>query len=573
MIKLSLKRVFIICNLIIFCSSAMSQSLVEPLLLKDINPNGSSRISELTVVGSHVFFFAADSANNSKLWKSDGSPEGTVLVKEINPGPMGDWSASLQSNSTSMISLRDTAYFFAFREDIGYELWKSAGHDSNTVLVKDINPGPESANPTGNLSPKYNPFIFQGYYYFVAYRPDLGYELWRSDGSEAGTIPITNIPGNSASIFPKQPEVIGDRIFFCINSNSAIPQLGFYATDGTPGTEIQFSNLYPSGVIPMNGRFFTEWGEWIYFPAGTESSSSELYRVSQDLNTVELFYDFNQDGDGSPREFFYVNDGFMFRARNTINEGPSNLAFRCDGTLSGLQILNDENGEPIAAEGTALQREKWLGWNNQVLFADDDQVIWCGNGQQNGSIRLGLYGPIEGIENTGITKTSAVFGNQIVFQMDDTLNNELIILTDGTPENTFSLLDPEMWTLWEQMILKGDTLFVVLEDESNNGVGMELYTFRLSDLPTSIHQLESLNPLEKHIYPNPSLGKVILSGAKVNSLAEIRNFQGQIVESVMIDANASIEINPSNPAGVYFITWRDTYTNLEKHAKLALLSN
>jgi len=550
-----------------------AQSYVEPALLKDINPNGDSRIAELTVVGNQVFFFAADSANNSKLWKSDGSPEGTVLVKEINPGPIGDWVIGLQGNGTSMLSLHDTAYFFAFREDVGYELWKSAGHDTNTVLVKDINPGAQGVHPPGSLSPKYNPIIFQEHYYFVAYRADLGYEIWRSDGSEAGTIPVTNIPGNSSSIFPFQVEVIGDRIFFSINASGNSPQLGFYATDGTPGNEVHFSNLFPSGVIPTPARFFTELGDWIYFPAGTESGSVELYRVSQNLDTVELFNDFNQDGNGSPREFFYVNDGFTFRARNSVNEGPSNLAFRCDGTLQGLQVLNDENGEPIAAQGTGLLTERWLGWNNQVLFEDEDFSIWRGNGQQNGSIRLGIYGEIEGVENTGINKTSAVFGNQIVFQMDDTSNYELIILTDGTPANTFSLLDPEMWTLWRQMILKGDTLFVVLEDESDNGVGMELYSFRLIDLPTGLKPAEALIEQEVNLYPNPSSGIVNLPAAGVNSVAEIRNYQGQLVERVLVDAQGSIELNPSNPPGIYFVTWIDANTNRENHAKLLLSSN
>jgi ELWxxDGT repeat protein len=551
-----------------------AQSFVEPTLLRDINPSGSSRVSELTVVGQDVFFFASDSANNTKLWKSDGSPEGTVLIKEINPGPVGDWGVGLLNNSTSILSLRDTAYFFAFREDLGHELWKSAGHDTNTVLVKDINPGSQSPFPNGNLSPQYNPFIFQGYYYFVAFRPDLGYELWRSDGSESGTIPVTNISGNSPSIFLKQPEVIGDRIFFCINSSNAIPQLGFYATDGTPGAEIQFSNLYPSGVIPMKANYFMELGNWIYFPAGTTEDEPELYRVSQDLNTVELFYDFNgEDNDGSPREFFPVSDGFVFRVRNGSIGEPSNLAFSCDGTVEGTTALNNENGEPIAAEGTALQRGEWLGWNNMVLFADEDQVIWCGNGQQNGSIRLGLYGTIEGIENTGTTKTSAVFGNRIVFQMDDTLNNELIIISDGTAGNTYPILDHERWTLWEQMVLKGDTLFVVLEDESDNGVGMELYALQLNELPTFIETQKYLHASEKHLFPNPSAGKVSLPNAAKNAQAVIRNSQGRIVEYALIDEQGTIEISPSNASGIYFVNWLDATTNLENHARLVYCPN
>ena len=43
-------------------------------------------VSAFTAVGDEVFFSAADDTNGEELWISDGSPEGTSMLKDINQG-------------------------------------------------------------------------------------------------------------------------------------------------------------------------------------------------------------------------------------------------------------------------------------------------------------------------------------------------------------------------------------------------------------------------------------------------------------------------------------------------------
>lgn len=69
------------------------------------------------------------------LWKSDGTPGGTVLVKDILPGP-GDGL----SNSR-LVAIGNTVYFAAIDGVNGRELWKSDGTDAGTVMVKDLYTG------------------------------------------------------------------------------------------------------------------------------------------------------------------------------------------------------------------------------------------------------------------------------------------------------------------------------------------------------------------------------------------------------------------------------------------------
>src|SRR5438105_7542425 len=58
-----------------------------PTLLKNVNPGtlGSSP-GQIVEVGASVFFTATDRDHGRELWKTNGTPAGTALVKDIQPG-------------------------------------------------------------------------------------------------------------------------------------------------------------------------------------------------------------------------------------------------------------------------------------------------------------------------------------------------------------------------------------------------------------------------------------------------------------------------------------------------------
>nr|WP_322679092.1 hypothetical protein [Nostoc sp. DedQUE03] len=58
-------------------------------------------------------------------------------------------------------------------------MWKSDGTEAGTVRVKDIN-GRSNSSPNNLIN-------VNGTLYFNAYNGKGGYELWKSDGTEAGT--------------------------------------------------------------------------------------------------------------------------------------------------------------------------------------------------------------------------------------------------------------------------------------------------------------------------------------------------------------------------------------------------
>ena len=95
------------------------------------------------------------------------------LVKDVQPGPGSGGCAQL-------ILVGNQLFFEADDGTTGFELWKSDGTESGTMLVKDIRPGFSS------------PFLSEltelnGNLFFKANDAINGTEIWVSDGTETGT--------------------------------------------------------------------------------------------------------------------------------------------------------------------------------------------------------------------------------------------------------------------------------------------------------------------------------------------------------------------------------------------------
>lgn len=118
-------------------------------LVRDINTLANTvgaQPQNLIHVNGLVFFIAQDPIHGKELWKSDGTMEGTVLVKDIFPG-------STPSNPAGLVSVGNTVFFQANDGVHGAELWKSDGTTAGTLLVKDINPGlPSSPSELVNVN-------------------------------------------------------------------------------------------------------------------------------------------------------------------------------------------------------------------------------------------------------------------------------------------------------------------------------------------------------------------------------------------------------------------------------------
>ena len=106
------------------------------------------------------------------------------LVKDINT------TTNLQgSNPSAIVSVGNTIFFTQSTPGFGEELWKTDGTDAGTVMVKDINPGGASGNEAASTLRlvAWDLTNVNGELYFAASNGVNGQELWKSDGTPGGT--------------------------------------------------------------------------------------------------------------------------------------------------------------------------------------------------------------------------------------------------------------------------------------------------------------------------------------------------------------------------------------------------
>ena len=156
-----------------------------PQLIRAISPASADFLGtfhsnqQFVVAGNIVYFIASDVTNGKELWKSDGTSDGTVMVKDINPG-------SASSKLSYLTNVNGTLFFSADDGVHGRELWKSDGTTAGTALVKDILPGRGASYPNGLVE-------FNGTLFFFANDGVTGGGLWKSDGTSDGTLLVKDV--------------------------------------------------------------------------------------------------------------------------------------------------------------------------------------------------------------------------------------------------------------------------------------------------------------------------------------------------------------------------------------------
>lgn len=398
---------------------------LAPVLVHDINTgNPDSHPRNLTAVGTTLFFAANDSSGGLELWKSDGTAVGTVRVKDINPG-------AASSNPQGLTAVGGILYFSASDGTTGRELWRSDGTEAGTVLVRDINPGPGNSNPgfSGNLMRQNELVNAGGTLIFSADDGTNGIELWKSDGTEQGTVLVKDIrPGGNS--YARYLAHVGGTVFFSAFSNGTGFEL--WKSDGTESGTTLVRDIRP-GTGFSDPRELMNANGTLYFTAEDGSTGRELWKSDGSTEGTILVHDINPgSGEANPLGLTAVDGTLFFIAHDGTN---GTELWKTDGTGAGTSMVLDiEQGSDGSLPSYVTN------FNGTVYFSAFETAtgreLWKSDGTAAGTVLVRDIGP--GVA-AGNPTSMTVAGGSLFFAADDGVNGVEAWQTDGTSGGTVLL--------------------------------------------------------------------------------------------------------------------------------------
>ncbi|MCB1057004.1 MAG: hypothetical protein KDD11_16000 [Acidobacteria bacterium] len=371
----------------------------------DLNPgHESSEPRDLVAVGSFFYFSAWDDAHGRELWRSDGTVGGTQRITDGNPGP------GYFGPDTKPVQLGNEIFYLASSGDVE-RLWKT---DTTTLATTEIR---------NDLSADYiRPVVANGLVFFAARLGTDPIEIWVSDGTSLGTFPVTNV--DCIDLF----ELVsaGDRVFFSCNdklwvtdgSLLGISQLAaFSGSSPSRLTVAQAPPTYPGVRIFFNARGSTSDGYELWTSDGTSGGTvqvADLNPGSGSSSPTSLYADagsviFAADDGTTGSEPFWADENGVHLIRDIDATGSSQPRyFVRQGSFVYFQACEDTHGcelwrtdrsqggttlvKDIAAGATSSRARPLLGTPlGLALLAETPSTgpeLWGSDGTGAGTVRF-----------------------------------------------------------------------------------------------------------------------------------------------------------------------------------------
>ncbi len=277
---------------------------------------------------------------------------------------------------------------------------------AQTRMVKHINPGAENANP-------YDLVNVNGTLYFAADNGTQGIELWKSDGTDAGTTLVKDITTGPGHSFLNNLTDVNGTLFFAEGAN-------LWKSNGTAaGTTLVKSFT----SISLSATSFCNVNGVLYFSAGDGVYGEELWRSDGTAAGTALVKDiapgldaFGYPAGSSPINLFNANGVLYFTT-------PSGGVYRSNGTAAGTILLNSTYASSFAS------------YKGQVYFLDGG--LWKTDGTAAGTVRVStLSHPSSDGSGYGGNSKLIVSNNALYFYTGLNVQANGIWRSDGTTAGT-----------------------------------------------------------------------------------------------------------------------------------------
>ena len=280
-------------------------------------------IHDLTVAGGLLYFY-----HSAAVARSDGTAAGTVDLATI----LGQQICStfgctnLPSNPRFFTALGGQVLFVADAAS-GFELWKTDGTAAGTSRLANVGTG-WGGEPLGTLR------AVNGVVYFAA----LHHELWRSDGMAAGTTLVADIGPASD---PAELTDLGGTLVFVASDASGGREL--WTSDGTAGGTARIIDLNP-GAADASPAGLTVVGGRLYFAATEPAGGRELWTSDGTAGGTTRVADIDPGPGSSNPTGLVALDGRLYFSASEPGSGAE--LWRSDGTAGGTVRLADANPGP-----------------------------------------------------------------------------------------------------------------------------------------------------------------------------------------------------------------------------------
>jgi ELWxxDGT repeat protein len=315
--------------------------------------------------------------------------------------------------------------FFVVDDGIhGLELWRTDGTAAGTRILKDICPGACHGRPS-QLT------LSNGMLFFRVNDGAHGDELWTTDGTAAGTRLVADVtPGLSGYVQSMMDA--GDALYFVTDDGVHGNEL--WRTDGTTAGTYLVKDIEPGsgGGVQLlafaGGRLL--FGGWDHLHGlepwlsdGTEAGTVML----GDLNpgfASSLSFSFYPIGDAAPAP----QGGFLFSA----SDGASNAGvWYTDGTPEGTVFLTGA-GSP----------QGMTAFNGAIYFvasdADSGVELWKSDGTAAGT---GVFRDLRPGADSSEPQELTVAGSRLFFRANDGVHGAELWKSDGTMAGTVLVTD------------------------------------------------------------------------------------------------------------------------------------
>ena len=347
-------------------------------------------IANVISINNTIYFTVSIGRNGWQVWKTDGTIAGTLMVKEdyIDYGPV----VGKENVVKGIVKAEKGLFFYTYPG----ELWRSDGTTAGTILVKKFE-HIEHITPVGT-----------GVYAIVR-TGSGGEELWKSNGTSAGTVRIKTIRSGDGPTSPLRYHLASammENIFYFVG-NDGIHGKELWRTDGTAAGTFMVKDIRPDENDEYGTDIFrvTAFKNAIYINADDASGKLSLFKSDGTSSGTQKIHH-----SGKIFEFIPYNDQLLFLSSEFSGAG----LWSTDGTTAGTTHLKELPAPHEYSQSISIAQLDGIVY----IAYQNSMGIWRTEGTECGtfSIDVGLQN-VNNLAPTGanlvFSANHAYYGNEL----------------------------------------------------------------------------------------------------------------------------------------------------------------